>query len=150
MKAIVPIAAVALALSPLTVLHPLKISGRSMEPALRSGELRWALWPWCAGMPRRGQVWMIEGPEGPSVKRIVGLPSDRVESKEGEVYLNGSRINESYVEKVELKDAPDGVWECGDGYLLLGDNRRESHDGRAWGPLPPSSLRGRVLGAVAE
>ena len=143
MKPIVPIAALALALSPLTVLHPLKVSGRSMEPALHGGELAWALWAWCAGTPRRGQVWMVAGPEGASVKRIVGLPSDRVESKAGELFINGSRLDEPYLGR---SDALDGAWECRDGYLLLGDNRRESHDGRAWGALPRSSLRGRLLG----
>lgn len=144
MKPWVPVAALALALSPLAAIHPVRVSGRSMEPALHDGDLVWALRSWCGGLPRRGQVWVVEGPEGASVKRVVGLPTDRLEAKDGDLFLNGHRLGEPYVERA---DALSGAWECGGGYLVLGDNRPESHDGRAWGPLPRSALRARVVGS---
>lgn len=143
MKPWVPIAALALALSPLTMIHPVLISGRSMEPAFHDGELVWALWSWCAGTPRRGQLWLVEGPEGMSVKRAVGLPTEHIEAKDGEIFINGTRINESYV---RYSDHLSGAWNSGDGYLMLGDNRPQSHDGRAWGPLPKSALKSKVVG----
>lgn len=142
MKPWVPIAALALALSPLTVIHPVHISGLSMEPALRDGELVWAFWGWCAGSPERGELWLVQGPEGMSVKRAVGLPNERIEAKDGEIFINGSRLNEPYVRN---SDHLSGSWACLDGYLMLGDNRSQSHDGRAWGPLPKSALKSRVL-----
>lgn len=142
MRPWVPVAALALALSPLAVVHPVRVKGRSMEPALRNGELAWALRAWCAGAPERGGQWLVEGPEGLSVKRVVGLPAERVEAKDGEILINGLRLQEPYV---ELEDHATGAWDCRDGYLMLGDNRPRSHDGRAWGPLPKSALRSRVL-----
>ena len=142
MKPWVPIAALALALSPLTVIHPVHISGRSMEPVLHDGELVWALWAWCAGRPERGELWLVKGPEGMSMKRAVGLPTEFIEAKEGEVFINGSRLNEPYVKQ---GDPFTGSWACGNGYLMLGDNRSQSHDGRVWGPLAKSALKSRVV-----
>ena len=143
MKPWVPIAALALALSPLTVIHPVHISGRSMEPSLHDGELVWALWAWCSGTPERGELWLVKGPEGMSVKRTVGLPTEQIEAKGGEIFINGLPLSEPYV---ELSDQFTGSWACRDGYLMLGDNRSQSHDGRAWGPLPKSALQSRVVG----
>lgn len=143
MKPWVPLAALALALSPLMVIHPVRVSGRSMEPALHDGELVWALWAWCGGPPERGQLWLVQGLEGMSVKRIVGLPTEIIESRDGEIFINGSRLPEPYVER---SDHVTGSWACRDGYLVLGDNRPQSHDGRTWGPLPMPALRGRILG----
>ncbi len=142
MKPWVPIAALVLALSPLAVIHPVHVSGRSMEPTLHDGELVWALWAWCAGRPERGELWLVKGPEGMSVKRAVGLPAERIEAKDGEIFINGSRLPEPYV---KLSDHFTGSWACRDGYLMLGDNRPQSHDGRAWGPLAKSALRSRVV-----
>jgi signal peptidase I len=142
MKTWVPIAALALALSPLAVIHPVHVSGRSMEPALQDGELVWALWAWCAGAPKRGELWLVKSPEGTSVKRAVGLPTERIEAKDGEIFVNGSRLSEPYVERI---DRTTGSWACGGGYLMLGDNRPQSHDGRAWGPLLRSALKSRVV-----
>ena len=142
MKPWVPIAALALALSPLTVIHPVHISGRSMEPSLHDGELVWALWAWCSGTPERGELWLVKGPESMSVKRTVGLPTEQIKAKDGEIFINGSRLKEPYVHS---SDHLDGSWECGDGYLMLGDNRPQSHDGRAWGPLAKSALKSRVV-----
>lgn len=143
MKPWVPIAALLLALSPLLVIHPVQISGHSMEPALHDGELVWTLWAWCVGPPKRGEVWLVKGPEGISVKRTVGLPTEQIEAKDGEIFRNGSRLHEPYVRS---SDHLSGAWACGGGYLMLGDNRPQSHDGRAWGPLPKSALKSRVAG----
>lgn len=142
MRPWVPIAALALALSPLAVIHPVHVSGLSMEPALHDGELVWALRAWCAGSPERGQLWLVQGPEGMSVKRAVGLPAEHIEAKDGEIFINGWRLNEPYVRR---SDHLSGSWACRDGYLMLGDNRPQSHDGRAWGPLPKSAMKSRVV-----
>jgi signal peptidase I len=136
--------ALAIALSPLAAIHPLKVDGHSMEPGLRDGQLVWVLRPWCAGPPRRGQVWEAEGPDGPAIKRIIGLPGEKVSEKGGDLWIGGARLHEPYVAQVDATDG--GPWLCGSGYLLLGDNRPRSEDGRAWGPLPEAALRGRILG----
>lgn len=143
MRPWVPAVALALALSPLAVVHPVRISGRSMEPALRDGDLRVALRAWAAGAPRRGEVWVVEGPEGPSVKRVLGLPGETLDQARGDLRLNGRGLDEPYVALTEREDG--GPWVCGAGYLVLGDNRPLSRDGRAWGALPRSAFRARLL-----
>jgi signal peptidase I len=144
LKLWIPLAALALALSPLAVVHPVRVSGRSMEPDLPDASLRFALRARWSGAPARGEVWLVEGPEGPAVKRVVGMPHESWEQKEGELLLEGHRFEETYVEHPEHGDG--GPWDTGEGYLLLGDNRPESHDGRVWGSLPRSAFRARLLG----
>lgn len=137
------LAALALALSPLAVVHPVRVSGRSMEPALADGDLRWSLRAWASHAPRRGEVWVVEGPQGASVKRVLGLPGDAVAWRGPDLWVNGQRLDEPWV--VHPERGGEGEQVCGLGYLVLGDNRPESQDGRRWGAVPPSALRGRVL-----
>ena len=145
MKRLVPFAAAAaLALSPLAFVHPFHVHGRSMEPTLQDGELCWALWAWCAGAPTRGQVWVVAGPQGGAVKRVVGLPGEHLEEKEGQLWIAGRVLPEPYVLQGDRENA--GPWDCGTGYFLAGDHRPQSQDSRTWGPLPRAALQGRVLG----
>jgi signal peptidase I len=73
----------------------------------------------------------------------VGIPGDRVELRRGGLWINGRPVAEPYVEQPELESA--GSWSLGPGYFLLGDNRPESHDSRAWGALSGAALEGRIL-----
>ncbi len=143
MRPWVPLAALAVALSPLAVVHPVRVQGRSMEPALRAGELRWALRAWASHAPRRGEVWVIAGPEGASVKRVIGLPGEVVVWRGPDLWIGDRRLEEPWVLHPERAGA--GRTACGTGFLVLGDNRPESRDGRAWGPLGADRLQGRLL-----
>jgi signal peptidase I len=141
----VPVAALTLALSPLAFVHPLRVQGRSMAPALQDGQLVWVLRAWAAGSPSRSEIWLIAAPEGPSVKRVVGLPGETLAEVEGVMWFPERRLEESYATGAERGSG--GPWRCGpDQYLLLGDNRPDSRDGRAWGPQGRSAFLGRVLG----
>jgi signal peptidase I len=140
----VPVAALALALSPLLVLHPVRVSGQSMAPTLADGDLRWALRTWASGAPRRDEIWIVVGPQGPAIKRVLGLPGDVVVWRGPDLWLNGQRHQEPWVVHPE-RDGMDQK-ACGDGYLVLGDNRPESQDGRMWGPLARKAMQGRILG----
>jgi signal peptidase I len=130
-------------MSPLAVVHPVRVSGHSMEPALADGELRWVIRRWASHPPRRGEVWMVEGPKGSSVKRVLGLPGDQVRWQGPDVWVNGEPLAEPWVTHPERHG--DGQQACGSGYLVMGDNRPESQDGRSWGPLQVKAMRGRVL-----
>ena len=136
-------AALFLALAPLAAVHPVGISGRSMEPLLHSGEVRCALRKWCAGPPRPGQIWLASTPSGTIVKRLVAGPGSRVELRDGALWIDGRCQPEPYL--YETERASGGPWDTGRGWFLLGDNRPESHDSRAWGPLPPEHLEARIL-----
>ncbi len=143
MRVWIPLAALALALSPLAVLHPVQVVGHSMEPSLAPGQVRWVLRAWVAASPRRGEVWLVETPEGPALKRVVGLPGDRLEERLDGLWLNGRFYDEPWVSQPER--TPRGPWAAEDGFLVLGDNRPQSRDSRTFGPLPTSALLGRVL-----
>ncbi|HWQ08792.1 MAG TPA: signal peptidase I [Holophaga sp.] len=144
MKPWLPAAALAVAFLPLAFVHPVRVSGHSMEPTLVSGSIRLALRGWCAGSPERGEVWVIASPDGLVTKRVVGLPGERLEQKDGELYLGDRRLPEPYLQQYDQGGA--GPWETGGGFLVAGDNRRQSRDGRAWGPLPREAFLGRLLG----
>jgi signal peptidase I len=143
MRPWIPLAALALALSPLLVVHPVRVSGHSMEPALAEGDRRWALRAWASGAPRRDEVWIVAGPQGPAIKRVLGLPGDVVVWRGPDLWINGKRHKEPWVTHPERTGQ--GQKACGEGYLVMGDNRPESQDGRAWGTLPLKALRERVL-----
>lgn len=144
MKLWIPFLSLGLALSPLAIVHPVRVQGCSMEPTLRNGQLCWILRSWAAGPPTRNQVWMVEAPDGPSLKRVLAIPGEGLEMREGDLFQAGRRLEEPYVHHPERHSA--GPWEAKGGYLMLGDNRPESRDSRAWGPLPRKAFQGRVLG----
>ncbi len=143
MKPWVPLAALALALSPLAVVHPVRVEGRSMEPTLHNGDLRWELRAWASHAPRRGEVWVVAAPGGTSVKRVLGLPGDTVSWDGPDLRVDGRTLDEPWVTHPERGGT--GSMACGSGYLFLGDNRPVSCDGREWGPLPARCLVGRIL-----
>lgn len=136
-------AALGLALLPFAFVHPVVIRGRSMEPALRPGQVRLALRAWCAGRPQPGQIWLAAGPEGTVVKRLVAAPGSRVEVRDGELWVDGRYVREPYLDRTERFTG--GPWETGPGWFLLGDNRAESADSRRWGALPAAALESRLV-----
>jgi signal peptidase I len=143
MRPWIPLAALGLTLSPLLIVRPVRVAGRSMEPALHDGDLRWALRAWASPAPRRGEVWVVEGPQGSSVKRVLGQPGEAVTWQGPDLWINGQRLDEPWVVFPERSGA--GRLFCGDGYLVLGDNRPDSQDGRSWGEVPRKALQGRIL-----
>ena len=107
--------------------------------------VRYAIHP-----PERGEVIVFEFPDrNPSnskkdfVKRVIGLPGETIDVKDGVPFVDGVVLEEPYlttkdhsnVRKVEL-----GAGE----YYVIGDNRAHSNDSRSWGAVPEENLRGKV------
>jgi len=78
------------------------------------------------------------------VKRIIGLPGDAVQGKDGGVYINGRAALEPYTGGASSGDF--GPFKVPPGsYFVMGDNRPESRDSRAWGFVPRRLVKGRVI-----
>jgi signal peptidase I len=125
-------------------LEPVRVAGRSMTPALPPGALL-AVGP-LAGPPARGQLVVAGTGTGPGelVKRVAGLPGEHVRLAGGVLEVDGRVVPEPYLDPA----APAGpVFEVRLGageYLLLGDNRAVSADGRAFGPVTADRIAARV------
>lgn len=146
-----------------------RIDGDSMLPTLRDGEryllLKWPRWLHTWGLnpdwPARGDIIVFRGPaDHPEsydtgwfglryrpylVKRVVGIPGDRVEIREGVLWRNGTRVAESSVSGEAAQDEAPVVVPRQHVYVL-GDNRRlgESIDSRYFGPVSLRDVAGTL------
>jgi signal peptidase I len=155
------------------VVNPYRIPSASMEPTLhcakpmdgceasRSDRVLVNRFIYHFRDPRRKEIVVFNAPKraalicqsGVYVKRLIGLPGDRWEERDGYVYIDGKRLDEPYVrpdrrdhENVQLSDLlPNTTVIPKDRYLMMGDNRSESCDSRRWGLVPRSALIGEVF-----
>lgn len=128
-----------------------RVDGSSMLPGLRDGErlivdkVTYRFRP-----PRRDEVvvlrWGPTDPRKPYIKRIIGLPGDRISLEGGRVVLNGRALAESYVAEPIRGEFGPYVVPPGH-YFVLGDNRNNSEDSRftAVGYIPANELAGRAV-----
>ena len=160
------IQSIVLALSIFVVLYlfvaqPNEVKGSSMYPNFQDKEyLLTEKLSYQFGDPKRGDVVIFKAPasepcsadECEYIKRVVGLPGDTVMVEGGKVYLNGELLDESdylasdvlttqedYMQEGVSITVPDGQ------YLCFGDNRPNSRDGRAFGPIDRDSIIGKAF-----
>ena len=138
------------------VAQPYQILQQSMVPTLNQYEYvlvdklssNWSDY-------KRGDIIVFEPPAGyqengqdiPFIKRVIGVPGDTVEIKDGAVWVNGVKLNEPYV----FPGQPTTAWTVQtswvvrkDQLFVLGDHRAASQDSRAFGPISRSSVIGRA------
>ena len=137
------------------IAQPFIVSGASMDPTFWDGEylivdeLSYRL-----GEPKRGEVVIFRYPQDPSkffIKRLIGLPGEKLVIKSGEITITtaaGNEISwkEPYVEEGRKNTYENITTTLGDNeYYVLGDNRTGSSDSRRWGPVPRNYIVGRPL-----
>ncbi len=129
------------------VVENYRVEGSSMEPNLFGGEYLivnkalYALRP-----AERGDIIVFKAPKSPDknfVKRIVGLPGEKVELKAGMVYVNDKLLYEPYIDaRFGYSWGPAVVGT--DELFVLGDNRNNSSDSHSWGMLPEVNVIGKA------
>jgi len=97
-------------------------------------------------IPARGEIIIFRSPMNSStdfVKRIIGLPSEVVSIKRGQVLIDGEPIKEPYIVHKDRRSM-DPILVPEDSYFVLGDNRSGSSDSRDWGVVPLDNIVGKV------
>ncbi len=137
------------------IAQPFIVSGSSMDPTFGNGNyLIVDQLSYRFEKPKRGEVIVFKYPNDPSkffIKRIIGLPGEKVEIINGEVYIKSPsgteslKLGESYVESDKRKYDNWSFSLGADEYFVMGDNRAASSDSRVWGALKEKFIVGRAL-----
>ena len=153
------------------VVNPYRIPSSSMEPTLHCArpaagcEARFSdrvlanRFIYHFRDPQRGDVIVFQTPPaaqqkcgagGTFVKRIVGLPGERVQMRlrrgAAYVYIDGKRLDEPYIENDRRDIGPEETFKVPAGsYFVMGDNRSQSCDSRVWGSVPRQNIIGEVF-----
>ncbi len=134
------------------IFQPFFVRGTSMVPTFYNGdyllidELTYRF-----REPSRGEVIVFRYPNDPKqfyIKRIIGLPGEKVSVRNGSVSVlsegNEIQLEEPYISPGSASESRDIV--AGpDEYIVFGDNRPHSSDSRSWGPVPEKYFIGRVF-----
>ena len=122
-----------------------RVKGRSMMDTLQNGEFMLALRYGLFGGIRRFDVVICRYPgrKGYFVKRIVGLPGERVAMTEGVLCINGEAVDEDFPLRETLRGFEERTLGAEE-YFVMGDNRPCSHDSRRIGPIHRSAIVARV------
>jgi signal peptidase I len=134
------------------VYQPVKVEGTSMMPALADQERIFVnkfIYRFGIGEIERGDLvvfWLPEDRDKSYIKRVIGLPGDRVKIDRGTVVVNGRRLREDYIPP-EYRDSfsMPSVGVGPDHYFVLGDRRYSSNDSRNWGLLPRTCVYGKAV-----
>jgi len=133
---------------------PYTVEFDSMAPTLAEGqEVAVNKLAYDLGEPARGDVVVLELAEGTLVKRVVGLPGEVVEGRDGIVIVDGRALQEPYLATGVNTSSFPPVELRSDEIFVLGDNRAVSSDSRAFGPVRVDALVGRaeaVLWPIGE
>ena len=131
-----------------TISARIRVESVSMQPTLFAGnfvvvnKLSYRF-----GEPSRGDIIVFRYPPDPEldpyIKRVIGLPGEHVLVEDGKVYINGVRISEPYL---KMQTQQGGEWTVPqDELFMMGDNRNNSSDSRAWGMVPLENVIGKAF-----
>ena len=126
----------------------IRVESISMEPNLTPGnfvivnKMAYRF----SGSPKLGDIVVFRYPLNPDqipyIKRVIGTPGDTIQIESGKVYVNNVQLNEPYIKEVTGRG---GNWTVpANSIFVMGDNRNNSSDSRAWGFVPLENIIGRA------
>lgn len=131
------------------------VEGPSMEPSFYTGQfVLVSRLHYLFGDPHRGDIVVFNSPQydgqsdrPPLIKRMIGLPGEHVEIREGRVYVNDVMLDEPYINNPETPYLrQDGEWDlAADEFFVLGDNRAHSNDSGEFGPVTRDHIAGQAI-----
>lgn len=130
--------------------QPVKVEGNSMQPNLEDQERIFInKFVYRLEAIEHGDVVVFRYPRDPSksyIKRVVGVPGDRIRVAAGRVYLNGQPLREDYVsgDGLDLRSYPE-VTVPENSYYVMGDHRLMSNDSREFGPVHERFIYGKAV-----
>jgi signal peptidase I len=130
--------------------QPVKVEGTSMAPLLSDQERIFInKFVYHVGVVSRGDVvvfWYPLDRNKSFIKRVIGLPGDLVEIRQGRVFVNGEPLDEPYVpaEYMDFSDYAPLRVRLGE-YFVMGDHRISSNDSRMFGAVPASYIYGKAV-----
>jgi signal peptidase I len=134
------------------IYQPVKVEGTSMMPGLTDQErifINKFTYRFGLGSIERGDTVVFEFPQDTSksyIKRVIGLPGDRVRIDRGQVFVNDKPLDEDYVETDYRDDVSRSeIMVDPDEYYVLGDHRNSSSDSRVWGTVPRKYIYGKAV-----
>ncbi len=126
------------------IAEPFIVSGKSMNPIYNDGD--YLLIDKLSNKFDRSDVIVARNPKEQNqfiIKRVIALPNEKVEIKNGDIFINGKILNEEYI--INKIDDDLSITLNGNQYFVLSDNRNESSDSRFFGPVPVDNIEGEVF-----
>ncbi len=131
------------------------VDGHSMEPTFVGDErLVVSRVHYLLGQPQRGDILVFNSLRESElargimlIKRVIGLPGETVEMRDQRIHINGVALDEPYIKQEACRRrCGDNSWRLAENeYFMMGDNRNNSNDSRAFGPAPLDKIVGRVV-----
>lgn len=124
------------------IASPIRVNGRSMDNTLKDGDIMILnIIGYRTSKLKRFDIVVVDNGKDYLIKRVIGLPGEKVEYKDNELYINGKVTKDKY----GIGNTKDFKIELSSGtYFVLGDNREDSLDSRFYGPFSKNKIIGKT------